>query len=159
LCGLYVLIPNTSNGKDNWRGRTKVPRILGIDIPKEKRIEIALTYLFGVGRALSNNILKEAGIDPGKRAKDLTESEVSQITGILQKANYKVEGDLRREISQNIKRLMDIGSWRGMRHKKGLPARGQRTRTNARTRKGPRKGAVIMKKVEARAAASAKPAK
>jgi len=124
-----------------------VPRILGIDIPKEKRSEIALTYLFGVGRALSNQILKEAGVDPNKRAKDLTEAEILHITGIIQKANYKVEGDLRREISQNIKRLMDVGAWRGMRHKKGLPVRGQRTRTNARTRKGPRRGnmAVIKK--------------
>ncbi len=116
-----------------------MPRILGVDIPKEKRIEIALTYLFGVGRPLSNQILKEAGVSPDKRAKDLTEAEILHITGIIQKANYKVEGDLRREISQNIKRLMDIGSWRGMRHKKGLPVRGQRTRTNARTRKGPRR--------------------
>ena len=112
---------------------------MGGDIPKEKRIEIALTYLFGVGRPLSNQILKEAGVSPDKRAKDLTEAEILHITGIIQKANYKVEGDLRREISQNIKRLMDIGSWRGMRHKKGLPVRGQRTRTNARTRKGPRR--------------------
>lgn len=138
-----------------------MPRILGVDIPKEKRIEIALTYLFGVGRALSGKILKEAGISPDKRAKDLTESEISQITNILQKASYKVEGDLRREISQNIKRLMDIGCWRGMRHKKGLPVRGQRTRTNARTRKGPRRGGMaVIKKTETRAAATpAKPAK
>lgn len=113
-----------------------MPRFLGVDIPKEKRIEISLMYLFGVGRALSNQILKEAGISPDKRAKDLTEAEISLITNIIQKANYKVEGDLRRDISQNIKRLMDIGSWRGMRHKKGLPVRGQRTRTNAKTRKG-----------------------
>ncbi len=138
-----------------------MPRILGVDIPKEKRIEIALMYLYGVGRPLSNKILNEAGINPDKRAKDLSEAEISQITNILQKANYKVEGDLRREISQNIKRLMDIGSWRGMRHKKGLPVRGQRTRTNARTRKGPRKGGmIVIKKVETRAAAApAKPAK
>jgi len=117
-----------------------MPRIIGVDIPKEKRIEIALTYLFGIGRSLSNKILKEAGIDPNKRAKDLNEEEVSRITNTIQKSAYKVEGDLRREISQNIKRLMEIGCWRGMRHKKGLPVRGQRTRTNARTRKGPRKG-------------------
>jgi len=123
-----------------------VPRILGVDIPKEKRIEISLTYLFGVGRSLSNKILAEAQIDPNKRAKDLTEEEVVRITGVLQKG-YRVEGDLRRDISQNIKRLIDIGSWRGMRHKKGLPVRGQRTRTNARTRKGPRKrGAITTKK-------------
>jgi small subunit ribosomal protein S13 len=127
-----------------------VPRIIGVDIPKEKRMEIALTYLYGIGRVVSNKILKEAGISPDKRAKDLTEEEISHITNAIQKSGYKVEGDLRREISQNIKRLMDIGSWRGLRHKKGLPVRGQRTRTNARTRKGPRKGgmAVIKKVVE-----------
>jgi small subunit ribosomal protein S13 len=133
-----------------------MPRILGVDIPKEKRIEIALTYLFGVGRSLSNKILKEAGIDNNKRAKDLSEIEVSQITNILQKGGYRVEGDLRRDISQNIKRLMDIGCWRGMRHKKGLPVRGQRTRTNARTRKGPRKGGmIVMKKAEEKKPAAA----
>jgi len=140
-----------------------MPRILGVDIPKEKRIEIALTYLYGVGRALSNKILKEAGVNPDKHAKDLTEEEVSHITGIIQRGGYRVEGDLRREISQNIKRLMDIGSWRGMRHKKGLPVRGQRTRTNARTRKGPRKGgmAVMTKKEGPKKApaAAVKPAK
>ncbi len=121
-----------------------MPRIIGVDIPKEKRIEIALTYLFGVGRALSNKILKELNISPDKRAKDLTEAEILQITNFLQKSDYKMEGDLRREISQNIKRLIDIGSWRGMRHKKGLPVRGQRTRTNARTRKGHRKSGMIV---------------
>lgn len=137
-----------------------MPRILGVDIPKEKRIEIALTYLYGVGRVMSNKILKEAAINPDKRAKDLTEEEISHITNTLQKGGYKVEGDLRREISQNIKRLVDIGSWRGLRHKKGLPVRGQRTRTNARTRKGPRKGgAIVVKKTETRAAPAAKPAK
>ena len=127
-----------------------MPRIIGVDIPKEKRIEIALTYLYGVGRSLSNRILKEVNIDPNKRAKDLTEEEVLHITNTIQKSGYRVEGDLRRDISQNIKRLIDIGSWRGLRHKKGLPVRGQRTRTNARTRKGPRKGgmAVIRKTTE-----------
>mgnify|MGYP001561458937 CR=1 FL=1 len=137
-----------------------MPRILGVDIPKEKRIEIALTYLYGVGRHLSNRILLEAGISPDKRAKDLTEEELSQITNTMQKSVYKFEGDLRREVSQNIKRLIDIGSWRGLRHKKGLPVRGQRTRTNARTRKGPRRGgmAVMVKKETTRAAAPA-PAK
>ncbi|MFH0827966.1 MAG: 30S ribosomal protein S13, partial [Candidatus Omnitrophota bacterium] len=112
-------------------------RILGIDLPKNKRIEIALCYLYGVGRFMANKILKETGIDPNKRSKDLNEEEVSRITSVLQKGSLKVEGDLRRDISQNIKRLMEIGSYRGMRHKKGLPVRGQRTRTNARTRKGP----------------------
>lgn len=126
-----------------------MPRILGVDIPKEKRIDIALTYLYGVGRYLSNIILKEAGISPDKRAKDLTEEDVSHIANTIQKLGYRIEGDLRRDISQNIKRLVDIGSWRGMRHKRGLPVRGQRTRTNARTRKGPRKhGGMVVKKAE-----------
>jgi small subunit ribosomal protein S13 len=124
-----------------------MPRILGIDLPKEKKIEFSLCYLYGVGRALSRKILKEANISPDARAKDLTDEEVSRITTILQK-EYKVEGDLRREIAQNIKRLMDIGSYRGMRHKRGLPVRGQRTKTNARTRKGPRRMAVTLKKKE-----------
>ncbi len=125
-------------------------RISGVDLPKEKRIEIALTYLYGIGRVLSNKILKEIGIDPGKRTKSLTDEEISRITNYIQKSGYRVEGDLRREISANIKRLMDIGSWRGYRHKKGLPVRGQRTKTNARTRKGPKKGglAMIRKKEE-----------
>ena len=136
-----------------------MPRILGVDIPKEKRIEIALMYLYGVGRFLSNQILKEAGISPDKRAKDLSEEEVSRIANTIQKAGYRVEGDLRRDISQNIKRLMDIGSWRGLRHKKGLPTRGQRTRTNARTRKGPRKGGMAVIKREEPAKAAPKPAK
>lgn len=125
-------------------------RILGVDLPKNKRIEIGLGYLYGVGRVLANKILKETSIDPNKRAKDLTEEEVSKITAAIQKGGYKVEGDLRRDISAHIKRLMDIGAWRGLRHKKGLPVRGQRTRTNARSRKGPRKGGVILKKKEER---------
>ena len=126
-----------------------MPRILGVDIPKEKRIDISLAYLYGIGRPLAARIVKEANVSGAKRAKDLTEEEVSAITAIIQK-NYRAEGDLRREIAQNIKRLMDIGSWRGSRHKKSLPVRGQRTRTNAHTRKGPRKGgmAVIRKKEE-----------
>jgi len=138
-----------------------MPRILGVDIPKEKRIEIALTYLFGVGRDVSNRILKEAEISPSKRAKELTEGEVSRITNIIQKSqSFRLEGDLRRDISQNIKRLIDIGSWRGMRHKKSLPARGQRTRTNARTRKGPRRGGMaIIKKAETAKPAPPKAAK
>ena len=134
-----------------------MPRILGVDIPKEKRIEIALTYLYGIGKVLSGRILKEASISPDKRAKDLTEEEISRITNTIQKSGFRVEGDLRRETSQNIKRLMDIGSWRGLRHKKGLPVRGQRTRTNARTRKGPRKGgvAIIKRAVEEKKTAPA----
>jgi small subunit ribosomal protein S13 len=124
-----------------------VPRILGIDLPKQKRIDIALTYLYGIGRFNVIQILKDANIPPEKRAKDLSEDEVSRILNTLQKSPFKVEGDLRRDISQNVKRLMEIGSYRGYRHKKGLPCRGQRTRTNARSRKGPRKsGALIVKK-------------
>lgn len=115
-----------------------MPRILGVDIPREKRIDIALTYLYGVGTAVSQKVLASTKIDPSKRAKDLTEKEVSVITTELQK-NYKVEGDLRREIQQNIRRLIDIRCYRGSRHVKNLPVRGQRTHTNARTRKGPRK--------------------
>ncbi len=114
-----------------------MPRILGVDIPKEKTIWIALTYIYGIGRKRSTEILEQAQIDPMKRAKDLSEEEVARITEIIQR-NYKVEGDLRREVSQNIKRLMEINCYRGIRHKKGLPVRGQRTKTNARTRKGPR---------------------
>lgn len=121
-----------------------MPRILGVDLPKEKRIDVSLRYLYGIGETTSRSILKEAGIDPAKRGKDLNEEEVSHITAVLQKS-YRVEGDLRREISQNIKRLMDIGSYRGMRHKKSLPVRGQRTKTNARTRKGPRKNVGVIR--------------
>lgn len=125
-----------------------MPRIVGVDIPKEKRIEIALTYIFGIGRLTANKILKNANISPDMRAKDLNEEEISRITAVIQK-DYKIEGDLRREQSANIKRLMDIGSYRGFRHRRGLPVRGQRTRTNARTRKGPRKtvGVVRAKKI------------
>jgi len=125
-----------------------VPRIVGVDIPKEKRVEIALTYVYGIGRSLSNKILKIANVSPDKRAKDLTEEEVARLSSVIQK-DYKVEGDLRREISANIKRLIDVGSYRGFRHRRGLPVRGQRTRTNARTRKGPRKTVgVVRQKVE-----------
>ena len=125
-----------------------MPRIFGVDIPKEKRIEIALTYLYGVGRTQSNKILKEDQIDPNIRAKDLNEEQISRITMSIQKSNLKIEGDLRRSVSQNIRRLIDIVSWRGLRHRRGLPVRGQRTRTNARTRKGPRKGGMAVIKKE-----------
>ncbi|MFH1691895.1 MAG: 30S ribosomal protein S13 [Candidatus Omnitrophota bacterium] len=121
-----------------------MPRIIGVDIPKEKRIDVSLRYLYGVGPVISARILKEAGIEASKRAKDLNEDEISRITAVIQKG-FTVEGDLRRELSQNIKRLMDIGSYRGYRHKKSLPVRGQRTKTNARTRKGPRKNSNIMR--------------
>lgn len=115
-----------------------MPRIMGVDIPREKRTEAALVYIYGIGPASSRRMLVAAGVSPDKRAKDLTDDEVARIANIIRK-DYKVEGDLRREVTQNIKRLVDIGSYRGTRHRKGLPARGQRTHTNARTRKGPRR--------------------
>ncbi len=115
-----------------------MPRIVGVDIPKEKRIEIALTYIYGIGRTSSNKILKKTGISPDMRAKDLTEEDISKLTSVIQK-EFRVEGDLKRTVSGNIRRLIDIGSYRGFRHRRSLPVRGQRTRTNARTRKGPRK--------------------
>ena len=124
-----------------------MPRLLGVDIPKEKRAEIALMYIYGIGRSLSNKVLKTANVSPDKRAKDLTEEEVARLASIIQR-DYKVEGDLRREVSANIKRLIDAGTYRGYRHRRGLPVRGQRTRTNARTRKGPRK-TVGVKRVKA----------
>lgn len=112
-----------------------MPRISGVDLPREKRIVAALPYLYGVGPVTAQRILEQANVDPNKRAKDLSEEEVTRLTAIVQN-KYVIEGDLRREINQNIKRLMDIGCYRGLRHRKGLPARGQRTKTNARTRKG-----------------------
>ncbi len=115
-----------------------MPRIVGVDIPRDKRIEIALRYLYGIGPVTARQILQKVQVSVDKRAKDLTDEEVAKITSVIQR-EYKVEGDLRRDISSNVKRLMEIGCWRGLRHKKGLPVRGQRTRTNARTRKGPRK--------------------
>ena len=120
-------------------------RIAGVDIPREKRVEIGLTYVYGIGRTSSNKILAEAGVKPDTRVKDLTEEEVIKIREVIDKG-YKVEGDLRRETALNIKRLMEIGCYRGLRHRKGLPVRGQRTKTNARTRKGPRKLVANKKK-------------
>ena len=126
-----------------------MPRIMGVDIPKEKRIDISLTYIFGIARKTSMEILKKANIDPSLRAKSLSEEQVSHITSVIQKDDFKVEGDLRRQRTQDIRRLIDISAWRGLRHKRGLPVRGQRTRTNSRTRKGPRKGGnIIVKKKE-----------
>ncbi len=124
-----------------------MPRIVGVEVPKEKRIEIALMYLFGVGRSLGRKVLAQTHVDPNTRAKDLTDEEVSRLSQAIQ-ASGKVEGDLRREISGNIKRLIDIGSYRGLRHKKGLPVRGQRSRTNARTRKGPRPRVGVRKRTK-----------
>jgi small subunit ribosomal protein S13 len=120
-------------------------RIAGIDLPKNERVEISLTRIFGVGRTVSKKILQETGIDPNKKSKDLTDEEGSKIRTVIDR-DLKVEGDLRREISMNIKRLQDIGSYRGLRHRSRLPSRGQRTKTNARTRKGPRKAIGSMKK-------------
>ena len=120
-------------------------RISGVDLPREKRIEIGLTYIYGIGRAVADEILAATGINPDTRVKDLTESDVSKLREYIDH-NLKVEGDLRREVSLNIKRLMEIGCYRGVRHRRGLPCRGQRTRTNARTRKGPRKVGVTLKK-------------
>lgn len=120
-------------------------RIAGVDIPNDKRVEVSLTYIYGIGRAISNKILKATGIDPNRRVKDLNDEEInllrSEITG-----NHIVEGDLRREVSLNIKRLMEINCYRGIRHRRGLPVRGQNTKNNARTRKGPNRGAVAKKK-------------
>jgi small subunit ribosomal protein S13 len=114
-------------------------RIAGVDLPRNKRMEIALTYIYGIGKARSREILERAGVSLDKRTDELDEAEIRKIRDVIE-ADYKVEGDLRREVSMNIKRLMDLGCYRGVRHRKGLPVRGQRTHTNARTRKGPRKG-------------------
>ena len=120
-------------------------RIAGIDLPKNKRIEVALTYIYGIGRSSSQNILAQAGVDFSTRSDDLTESEVGKIREIIDNS-CEVEGDLRRETAMNIKRLMDLGCYRGLRHRRGLPVRGQKTKTNARTRKGPRKTVAGKKK-------------
>jgi small subunit ribosomal protein S13 len=120
-------------------------RIAGVDLPRTKRVEIGLTYIFGIGRFRSNKILDAAGVSPEIRVKDLSEDDVRKISRVIEEQG-NVEGDLRKETSMNIKRLMEIGSYRGARHRRNLPLRGQRTRTNARTRKGPRKGAVAKKK-------------
>lgn len=113
-------------------------RLVGVDLPQNKRVEIALTYIYGIGLTTSKKILASTGVNPDTRVKDLTEEDLSKLRDYIQ-ANLKVEGDLHREVSQNVKRLMEIGCYRGLRHRKGLPVRGQRTHTNARTRKGPRK--------------------
>ena len=120
-------------------------RIVGIDLPREKRVEIALTYIFGIGRKSANDILKLANVNPDTRVKDLTEDQEAALRDVIDK-NYTIEGDLRREGALNIKRLTEIGCYRGMRHRRGLPVRGQRTKTNARTRKGPKKTIANKKK-------------
>jgi len=120
-------------------------RIAGVDLPRDKRVEISLTYILGIGRSSSQKILAAAGINPDTRVKDLTEEEVAKLRAVIDK-NYTVEGDLRRDVSMNIKRLMDLGCYRGIRHRRGLPVRGQKTKTNARTRKGPKRTAGGKKK-------------
>jgi|SRR5712691_4319367 small subunit ribosomal protein S13 len=132
-------------------------RIAGVDLPREKRGEVALTYIYGIGRPTSMRVLAQARVDHNKRVKAWSEDETSRVREILER-EVKVEGDLRREISMNVKRLMDVGTYRGIRHRKGLPVRGQRTHTNARTRKGPRKGVMVKKKPTAAAAPAAAPA-
>ena len=133
---LSARIQNTSRGK--VKGGKELARIAGVDLPRDKRIEIALTYIYGIGRSSSRKILTETQVNADAKVGQLTESEVVKIREAIER-QYKVEGDLRREMAMNIKRLMDIGSYRGLRHRKSLPVRGQRTHTNARTRKGPRR--------------------
>ena len=125
-----------------------MPRIAGVDVPNNKRIEVGLTYIFGIGRTLSKNILTEAGISLDKRGQDLTDNDIASIRKVIEEKT-KVEGDLRKEVTMNIKRLMDLGCYRGQRHKKGLPVRGQNTRSNARTRKGPKKTVAVKKSIKA----------
>ena len=129
-------------------------RVAGVDLPREKRGEVAITYIYGIGRPTAVQILTKANVDPGKRVKAWNDEETARVREIIER-ELKVEGDLRREISMNVKRLMDIGSYRGIRHRKGLPVRGQRTHTNARTRKGPRKGVMVKKKPSAAPAPAA----
>jgi small subunit ribosomal protein S13 len=129
-----------------------------VDLPREKRGEVAITYIYGIGRPTATQILTKASIDPAKRVKAWSDDETARVREIIER-ELKVEGDLRREISMNVKRLMDIGAYRGIRHRRGLPVRGQRTHTNARTRKGPRKGVMVKKKPTAAAPAAAAPRK
>jgi len=124
-------------------------RIAGVDLPRDKRVEIGLTYIYGIGRTSAQKILAEAGVDPNKRTKDLAEAEVVRLREVIDKS-FKVEGDLRRDRTMSIKRLMDIGCYRGLRHRRGLPVRGQRTKTNARTRKGPKRTVAGKKKATAK---------
>ena len=121
-------------------------RIAGVDLPREKRVEIGLTYIYGIGRVVSNRLLDEAGVSPDTRVKDLTDDEVARIQKAIETLEVPVEGDLRREVALNIKRLQEIGCYRGIRHRKSLPVRGQKTKTNARTRKGPKKTVANKKK-------------
>lgn len=131
-----------------------MPRLLGIDIPGKKRVDISLRYIYGIGPKRALEVAAKAQIDPAKKADDLTSDEITKLASILQ-SDYRIEGDLRREVSQNIRRLMSIGSYRGTRHRRGLPVRGQRTSTNARTRKGPKKTVGAVRGKEARSAVKA----
>jgi len=124
-----------------------MPRIAGVDLPKKKRMEIALTYIYGIGKSSARKILEEAGVDPNMKSDDLVAEQINKIRKVIDE-KYKVEGELRREVAMNIKRLMEIGCYRGLRHRRGLPVRGQRTRTNARTRKGPRGASIGRRKKE-----------
>ena len=140
--GFSQKIVNINKQKANifkFGGAKFMARIAGVDLPREKRVEIGLTYIYGIGVASSNKILAKAGVNPDTRVKDLTDDQVNSIRKVIDEDEYKLEGDLRREVALNIKRLTEIGCYRGLRHRRGLPVRGQRTKTNARTRKGPRK--------------------
>jgi small subunit ribosomal protein S13 len=130
-----------------------MPRVLGVDIPGRKRIEYSLRYIYGIGPSKSIEILAKAGLDPAKKADDLTSDELRALIDVIQNGGYRVEGDLRREVTSNIRRLISVGSYRGLRHRRGLPVRGQRTSTNARTRKGPRRTVGAVRGTEARSAA------
>jgi small subunit ribosomal protein S13 len=132
-------------------------RVAGVDLPREKRGDVAIQYIYGIGKTTALTILRQASLDQNKRVKDWSDEETARVRDIIER-DYKVEGDLRREISMNVKRLMDIGCYRGIRHRRGLPVRGQRTHTNARTRKGPSKGVMVKKKPTASAAPAPKKA-
>lgn len=155
MCAWYAKTPSTSRGKaknglpavQSGKGGSTLARIAGVDLPKNKRMEIALTAIFGLGRRSALNILKKAGVDPAIKTQDLTEAQVAAIRKVID-TEFKVEGDLRKEVSLHVKMLIDMGCYRGLRHRKNLPVRGQRTHTNARTRKGPRKGVVAARKTE-----------
>src|SRR5215472_7534665 len=136
------------------RRRTHMARVAGVDLPREKRGEVAVTYIYGLGRSTGRRVLLKANVDPSKRVKAWTDDEVNRIREIIER-ELKVEGDLRRDVSMNVKRLMDIGAYRGIRHRRGLPVRGQRTHTNARTRKGPKRGVMVKKKPAAAPSAPA----
>ena len=139
----YIVTINQKN--IHYGGYTHMARIAGVDLSREKRVEIGLTYIYGIGRVSSNRILEAAGVDPSTRVRDLTDDEVKRISAVIDETQT-VEGDLRREIALNIKRLQEIGCYRGIRHRKGLPVRGQKTKTNARTRKGPKRTVANKKK-------------